>query len=67
MTKIIITQEQLNKFDGEKEWAVVDVLLNIVSEKVLMDYESGSITEDEVKLFDTHGKILEVYKYEIKA
>lgn len=67
MTKIIITQEQLDRFKGNKDWAVVDKVLDQLSDSVLMRYEDGIMTEDEVKILDINKNVIASFEYEIKA
>ncbi len=67
MTKIIITQEQLDRFKGNKDWAVVDKVLDQLSESVLLRYEDGIMTEKEVKILDINKNVIATFEYEIKA
>lgn len=64
MTKIIITQEQLNKFGGELDWAVVDAMT--LGEETLQKYEDAKIEDSKVIILDGAGNVVKTIKIEVE-
>lgn len=64
MEKVIITQNQLNKFEGKLDWAVVDAME--LDEETLQKYEDAKIEDDKVIILDGNGNIVKTLKIEME-
>lgn len=64
MEKIIITQKQLNKFEGRLDAAVVDIM--VLDEETLHKYEDAKIIENELIILDENAEVVKTIKIEVE-